>query len=90
MQVINTMYRSPNGVTVEINEDLLAAGAAVQITVRKIGNVYQAVESKEMDLDQTGQYLDRVCARHMCEECPERRLCKAWNEKVSEMEGDAV
>ena len=90
MQVINSMYRSPNGVTVEINEDLLAAGAAVQITVRKVGNVYQAEESKSISLEQTGRYLDRVCARHLCEECPERRLCEAWNEKVSEMEGDAV
>ncbi|MCR4646673.1 MAG: hypothetical protein K5695_14900 [Oscillospiraceae bacterium] len=80
MQVINTMYRTPGGVTVEINEDLLAAGAAVQVTVRKIGNVYQAEERKQMDLEQTGQYLDRICARHMCEDCPERRLCEDWNE----------
>lgn len=90
MQVINTMYRTPGGVTVEINEDLLATGAAVQVTVRKIGNMYQAGEHKQMDLEQTGQYLDRICARHMCDNCPEKRLCAAWNEKVSEMEGNAV
>ena len=80
MQAINTMYRTPGGVTVEINGDLLEVGAAVQVTVRKIGNVYQAEEHKQMDLEQTGQYLDRICARHMCDNCPERRLCAAWNE----------
>ena len=86
MRSINKVWKSPDGVVIEVSDRLLETGAMVQVTVQKIGCGFSVTSGKAMDLQQTDAYLNRICAKHLCEDCPERQLCCEWNEAVCEEE----